>query len=171
MHSDCLVYRLKSVAAVTLVLKFFFPSGISDNDRTLTQAFFGNRSSKLPFLERVLQSWIGSLLITQEFTTFLLQYSTFLWDISKSHCARRPSGFIKVIRFNVLLLGVYNPLEIPVEIETDVGWIGVAGVADLCQVLNNETSAYSKLFIPCRLHCCCDDKSLLKAKRSKHCEM
>lgn len=43
------------------------------------------------------------------------------------------------------------------EMETGGGWIGVAGVADLCQVLNNETSAYSKLFILCRLYCCCGD--------------
>lgn len=63
----------------------------------------------------------------------------------------RDSRITKVIRFTVLQLGAYNPLEIPVEIK-EIGW---TGVADVCQVLNNETSAYSKLFIPCRQHCCC----------------
>lgn len=58
--------------------------------------------------------------------------------------AFRDSGVTKVIRFNVPLLGAYNPLEISL---TEVGRIGVAGVADLCQVLNNETSAYSKTFV------------------------
>lgn len=77
------------------------------------------------------------------------------------------SRVTKVIRVNVVL-EAYNPLEGSVEIVTETGWIGVAGVADLCQTPNDETSAYSKRLIPCRLCHCCGDSFLLTAYFSKH---
>ncbi len=35
---------------------------------------------------------------------------------------------LRVVRFNVLLLGATNSLENLVETVTEIGWIGVAGV-------------------------------------------
>lgn len=40
---------------------------------------------------------------------------------------------------------------------TDIGGIGVTVVVDSCQILNNKTSAYSKLFISCILCSCFGD--------------
>lgn len=56
----------------------------------------------------------------------------------------RSSRFTKVIKFNVVLYVNDHQETSP----TQTCWIGVARVAKLCRVFNDETSAYSKFVIP-----------------------